>query len=49
MNEITNALKVANTAVRAVKAIDVAKKAVIAAAAVSCGFLMIRFFRNQKG
>lgn len=46
MNEITNALRVANTAIKTVKTIDVVKKTVIAAAAVSCGVLLIRFFRK---
>lgn len=46
MNELTNAIKVANTAFRTVRVIDVAKKAVIAAAAVSCGVLVFKFFRK---
>ncbi len=46
MNEITNALKVANTAIKTVRTIDIVKKTVIAAAAVSCGFFVIRFFRK---
>ena len=46
MNEITNALKVANVAMKTVKTIDIVKKTVVAAAAVSCGILVIRFFRK---
>lgn len=46
MNEITNALRVANAAVKTVKTIDILKKTVVAAAAVSCGILVIRFFRK---
>lgn len=46
MNEITNALKVANTAVKTVRVIDVVKKLVIAGAAVSCGVFVVRFFRK---
>lgn len=46
MNEITNALRVANVAVKTVKTIDILKKTVVAAAAVSCGILVIRFFRK---
>lgn len=46
MNEITNALKVANTAVRTVRIIDVIKKLVIAGAAVSCGVLVVRLFKD---
>ena len=46
MNEITNALKVANAAIKTVKTIDIVKKAVIAAAAVSCGILVVKFFRD---
>lgn len=46
MNEITNALKVANAAMKTVKTIDIVKKTVVAAAAVSCGILVIRFFRK---
>ncbi len=46
MNEITNALRVANTAFKAVKTIDIVKKTVIAVAAVSCGVFVIRFFRK---
>ncbi len=46
MNEITNAVKVANAAMKTVRTIDVVKKAVIAAAAVSCGLLVLKFFRE---
>lgn len=46
MNEITNALKVANTAIKTVRIIDIVKKIVIAGAAVSCGVLVVRLFKN---
>lgn len=46
MNEITNALKVANAAMKTVRTIDIVKKTVIAAAAVSCGFFVLKFFRK---
>lgn len=46
MNEITNALKVANAAIKTVKTIDIVKKTVIAVAAVGCGIFVIRFFRK---
>ena len=46
MNEITNAFKVANAAMKTVKTIDILKKTVIAAAAVSCGIFVLKFFRK---
>lgn len=46
MNEITNALRVANTAIKAVKTIDMVKKAVVLAAVVSCGVFAVRFFKK---
>lgn len=46
MNEISNALKVANTAIKTVKAIDIAKKTVVAASALICGALIIKFWRK---
>ena len=46
MNEITNALRVANAAIKTVRTIDFVKKTVVAAAAVSCGILVIRFLRK---
>lgn len=46
MNELTNALRVANTAVKTVKAIDVAKKVVIASAALTCCVLAVKFWRK---
>lgn len=46
MNEITNALKVANVAVKTVKAMDFAKKAVVAGAAVACCCLAFKFWRS---
>lgn len=46
MNEITNALRIANTAVKTVKAIDVAKKVIIASAAVSCCLFAVKFWRK---
>lgn len=46
MNEITNALRVANTAFKTVRIIDIVKKLIIAAAAMSCGVFVLRFFRK---
>lgn len=46
MNEISNALRVVNTTVKAVKVIDVVRKLVISAAAAICCFLAIRLWRR---
>lgn len=46
MNEITNALRVINTAVKTVKIIDVIKKAVVASAALICCIFAVRFWRK---
>lgn len=46
MNEITSALRVANTAFKTVKIIDIVKKVVIGAAALLCGFFVLRFWRK---
>lgn len=46
MNEISSALRVANTAMKTVKAIDIAKKTVITASVVLCGALIIKFWRK---
>ncbi len=46
MNEITSALKVADTAVKTVRIIDIVKKLVIVSAAMSCGVLAVRFLRK---
>lgn len=46
MNEITNAVKVVNAAMKTVRTIDIVKKTVIAAATVSCGLLVLKFFRK---
>ncbi len=48
MDEITNALKVANVALKTVRAMNVAKKAVVAGAAVTCCCLAIRFWRDKQ-
>lgn len=46
MNEITNAIRVANVAVKTIKAMDFAKKAVVAGAAVACCCLALKFWRS---
>ncbi|MBQ2847760.1 MAG: hypothetical protein IJE74_05830 [Clostridia bacterium] len=48
MNEITNALKIVNTAFRTVGIIDYVKRAVIAFAALFCCFSAVKLFRKQK-
>lgn len=48
MNEITNALKVVNTAFKTVGVIDFIKRAVIAFAALFCCFSAVKLFRKQK-
>ncbi len=47
MNEITNALKVANVAFKTVRVMDLAKKAVVAGAVVACGWLAFKFWRSK--
>lgn len=46
MNEISSALRVVNTTVKAVKAIDIVRKLVISAAAAMCCFFVIRLWRR---
>ena len=46
MNELTKALKIADTAFRTVRIIDIVKKAVITLAAVMCCVFAFRFFRK---
>lgn len=46
MDEITNALKVANTAIKTVRIIDIIKKLVITGAAVSCGVFALRLLKK---
>lgn len=46
MDEITNALKIADTAIKTVRIIDVVRKIVIAGAAVGCGVFVVRLFRK---
>ena len=46
MNELTNALKVADAAFKTVKVMNFAKKAVIAGAVVTCCCFAFRFWRN---
>lgn len=47
MNEIAGAMKVAYTAFRTVRIIDIIKKIVIAAAVAICGILALKFGRNK--
>ena len=46
MDEITHAVKVANTAIKTVRIIDVVKQIVIAGAVVSCGVFVVRLFKK---
>lgn len=46
MNELTKALRFADTAIKTVRVIDVIKKAVIFFAAIMCGVFVFRFFRK---
>ena len=46
MNEITSALRVANTAIKTVRIIDAIKKTVVVASVISCGFLAFRFIKS---
>ncbi|MGN0543899.1 MAG: hypothetical protein ACI4JG_10675 [Acutalibacteraceae bacterium] len=46
MNDITKAIRVANTAFKTVRIIDILKRIVIAAAALFCGLLALRFWRR---
>ena len=46
MNEVTNVLKIANTAFKTVQIIDIVKKTVVASAAVACCVLAVRFIRK---
>ena len=46
MNEITNVLKIANTAFRTVQIIDIVKKTVIASAAVACCVFAVKFIKK---
>ena len=46
MNELTKALRVANTTLRMVKIIEIVKKSVITLAAVMCCVFAFRFFRK---
>ena len=48
MNELTNALKVANVALKTVRVMNVAKKAVAAGAAVACCVLAVKFWRKNQ-
>lgn len=48
MNELTSALRIANTAIRTVRVIEMLKKVVFLAAAILCGVLFIKFgFRKR--
>lgn len=46
MNELTRALRIADTALKTVRIIDVVKKTVISLAAVMCCVFAFRFFRK---
>ncbi|MBR3781407.1 MAG: hypothetical protein IKK63_09435 [Clostridia bacterium] len=46
MNEITKALRIADTAIRTVRIIDVVKKGIISVSAVLCLLFAFRFFRK---
>ncbi len=48
MNEFNDTIKIINGTIKTVKLIDAAKKLVIAGAALSCGVLAVRFFKNQR-
>ena len=48
MNELTNALRVANAAIKTVRVMNTAKKAVAAGAAVACCVLAVKFWRNNQ-
>lgn len=46
MNELTRALRIADTAFKTVRIIDIVKKAVISLAALVCCVFAFRFFRK---
>ena len=46
MNELSNALRIANVAFKTVKAMSVAKKVVAVGATVACCCLAVKFWRN---
>ena len=46
MNEITNALRVANAAFKTVRVMDIAKKFVVASAAISCCVLAVKYWKK---
>ena len=47
MNELTGAIRVAYTAFKTVRIIDIIKKIVIAAAVAICGILALKFGKNR--
>lgn len=47
MNEITNVLKVVNTAFRTVRFIEIAKKVIIVAAVGMSCFFAVKFWRSR--
>lgn len=47
MNEITNTLRVVNAALKTVRVIDYAKKAVIVSAAATCCVFAFKLYRNR--
>lgn len=46
MNEITNALRVVNTAFKTVRIMDIIKRIVVALAALMCCIFAVRFWRK---
>lgn len=46
MNEITNALRVVNTAFKTVRIMDIIKRIVVAFAALMCCIFAVRFWRK---
>lgn len=47
MDNLTNALKIANVAFRTVRVMDTAKKVIGVSAAVLCTVLVFKFWRNK--
>lgn len=47
MNELAGAIRVAYTAFKTVRIIDIIKKIVITAAVAICGILALKFGRNR--
>lgn len=47
MNEITNALRVANAAFRTVRFMEIAKKVIVVSAVAICCFFAVKFWRSR--